>query len=99
MEGRLVADDTELARALAELATDPGLRRTMARHNARVAFRAAEAGEREALRMASMDDGATFATICETIAGTAGESGDVAALINRLLGRWLADGLLIQAVD
>jgi glycosyltransferase involved in cell wall biosynthesis len=36
VEGRLVADDTELARALAELATDPGLRRTMAGHNARV---------------------------------------------------------------
>jgi glycosyltransferase involved in cell wall biosynthesis len=36
VEGRLVADDTALARALAELATDPGLRRTMAAHNARV---------------------------------------------------------------
>ena len=36
VEGRLVTDDTELAYALAQLATDPGLRRTMAGHNARV---------------------------------------------------------------
>jgi glycosyltransferase involved in cell wall biosynthesis len=36
VEGRLVADDAELARALAKLATDPALRRSMAEHNARV---------------------------------------------------------------
>jgi glycosyltransferase involved in cell wall biosynthesis len=36
VEGRLVADDAELARALAGLATDAGLRRTMAGYNARV---------------------------------------------------------------
>jgi glycosyltransferase involved in cell wall biosynthesis len=36
VEGRLVADDAEMARALARLATNPGLRRTMAEHNARV---------------------------------------------------------------
>jgi glycosyltransferase involved in cell wall biosynthesis len=36
VEGRLVADDADLVRALAKLATDPGTRRTMAEHNARV---------------------------------------------------------------
>ena len=46
-----------------------------------------------------MEDGTTFAAICETIAGTAGESDDPAVLINRLLGRWLFDGLLIRAAD
>lgn len=69
------------------------------RREARVAYRAAETVERESLRLASVDGGTTFAVICETIAATAGESDDVAALINRLLGRWLSDGLLIQAAD
>jgi hypothetical protein len=69
------------------------------RREARVAYRAAETAEREALRLASVDGGTTFAVICEAIATTAGESDDVASLINRLLARWLSDGLLIPAAD
>jgi hypothetical protein len=66
------------------------------RQKARVAYRAAEKAEREALRRASVDGGTTFAAICEAIAAAAGESDDFAALINRLLAHWLFDGQLIQ---
>jgi putative DNA-binding protein len=69
------------------------------RRAARVSFRVAEPGEREALRLASVNGGATFAAICEAIAAAAGANDDVAALINRLLARWLSDGLLINAAD
>lgn len=67
------------------------------RRAARISFRASETGESEALGLASAAGGATFAAICEAIAAAAGESDDVAALINRLLARWLSDGLLISA--
>jgi len=69
------------------------------RRAARVSFRVAERGECEALRLASVNGGTTFASICEAIAGAAGANDDVTALINRLLARWLSDGLLIHAAD
>jgi len=69
------------------------------RRDARVFYRAAEPGEREALRMASATEGTTFAAICEAIAAGAGEGQDAAALINRLLARWLLDGLLLGSSD
>jgi hypothetical protein len=69
------------------------------RRNARVSYRAADMAEREALRLASQDGGATFAAICEAIAAATIDVGDVAALINRLLGRWLLDGLLLRSTN
>jgi hypothetical protein len=69
------------------------------RRNARVSYRAADTAEREALRLASQDGGATFAAICEAIAAATIDVGDVAALINRLLGRWLLDGLLLRSTN
>jgi hypothetical protein len=71
----------------------------VSRRAARVSFRAAETVEREALRLASVDGGTTFAAICDAIAAAAGESDDVAALINRLLARWLFEGQLIPTAD
>ena len=83
------------------------------RRNALVFYRALERVEREALRLASIDDGATFAGICEAIAvtadlgdGVAGEGDvttgtdggeEIAATINRLFARWLQDGLIVRA--
>jgi len=67
------------------------------RRDARVAYRVAERGEREALALAA--PGATFATICEAIAATAADAEDVVPLINRLLDRWLTDGLLMRSLD
>ncbi len=69
------------------------------RRAARVAYRAAEPAKLEALRLVSVDGGTTFAAICEAIAEAASESDDIAALINRLLARWLSDGLLIHAAN
>ena len=38
---------------------------------------------------------ATFAEICEVVAADGGEQDPVAAM-NRMLARWLADGLLVR---
>lgn len=62
-------------------------------------YRVAEPGERAALRLASATGGTTFAAICDAIAASSGEDEDVAALINRLLARWLLDGLLLGSSD
>jgi hypothetical protein len=61
-----------------------------------VYYRATETAEREALRLASADNGTTFAAICESVAAGSDVDGDAAALINRLLARWLLDGILIR---
>jgi hypothetical protein len=65
------------------------------RHDSRVHYRALERPERAALEVASA--GASFASICEAIAVECGEGDPTApiALINRLLARWLEDGLLV----
>ena len=65
------------------------------RRNTRVAYRVVEPGEAAALRLALAASGATFAVICEAIAAAADQVDDVAALINRMLARWLADGLML----
>jgi hypothetical protein len=83
------------------------------RRNARVSYRALETVEREALHLAKVEVGATFAGICEAVATVAGSGegvaseGDVttgtddgeeiAATINRLFACWLQDGLLVRA--
>jgi len=66
------------------------------RHNSQVDYRALKHPERLALELAST--GASFAAICESVAG-APEDNSVApvALINRLLARWVEDGLLVLA--
>jgi hypothetical protein len=58
-----------------------------------VYYRALERGERAALGLAL--EGTTFAMICEALAAEY-PGGDTPAAINRLLARWLADGLLIR---
>jgi hypothetical protein len=64
------------------------------RRNGLVHYRALEAGERAALTLAA--EGASFAAMCEAVAAAA-EGDDAVGLINRLLGRWLADGLFSAA--
>lgn len=64
------------------------------RRNARVHYRALERAERAALGLAST--GASFAALCEMAAAEAGGEEPV-ALINRLLTRWLDEGLLVPA--
>jgi hypothetical protein len=80
------------------------------RRATRVAYRVAERGEGEALRLAlaappGAAPGATFAAICDAIAAAAGGEGagrdaeDLAASIQRLLACWLADGLLMRSAS
>ncbi len=66
------------------------------RRDARVFYRTTDPAEREALHSARAD-GATFAAVCESAAAVAIDL-DVAALINRLLARWLLDGLLLRTI-
>jgi len=61
--------------------------------NARVFYRDLERAEAEALDAASC--GSTFAEICEVVAANVDDEDPVAAM-NRLLARWLADGLLVR---
>ncbi|MGZ6174777.1 MAG: hypothetical protein ACXWNB_02995, partial [Candidatus Binataceae bacterium] len=66
------------------------------RHNSQVDYRALKHPERLALELAST--GASFAAICESVAGAAeGNSVAPVALINQLLARWVEDGLLVLA--
>jgi hypothetical protein len=67
------------------------------RRNSRVHYRALERTERAALELASA--GASFAAICEAIAAVCGEHDPIAPveLINRLLARWIDEGLLVLA--
>jgi putative DNA-binding protein len=58
-----------------------------------VYYRTLERGERAALALALQ--GTTFATMCEAIA-TEYPGDDAPTAINRLLARWLADGLLTR---
>jgi hypothetical protein len=62
------------------------------RRGSRVHYRALEDSERAALELASA--GTSFAAICEAIAAACGDD-DPVALINRLLARWLDEGLLV----
>jgi hypothetical protein len=64
------------------------------RHGSRVHYRALERAERAALEVASA--GASFAAICEAIASECGDD-DPVGLINRLLARWLDEGVLVLA--
>jgi len=63
------------------------------RCNARVFYRDLEKTEADALGAASR--GATFAQICDLVAARA-DNRDPVATINRLLARWLSDGLLAR---
>ncbi|HVB79234.1 MAG TPA: DNA-binding domain-containing protein [Candidatus Binataceae bacterium] len=67
------------------------------RHNSKVHYRALERPERAALEVASA--GASFAAICEAVAAACAEDDSIApvALINRLLARWIDEGLLVLA--
>jgi hypothetical protein len=48
--------------------------------------------------LASVDDGATFAAVCEAIAAAV-HTDDIAELINHLLADWLRDGLFQRPAD
>jgi hypothetical protein len=74
------------------------------RRDTRVAYRVAERGEGAALRLAlaappGAAPGTTFGAICDAIAAAAPDSEDVAALISRLLARWLTDGVLTDSAN
>jgi hypothetical protein len=64
------------------------------RRDSRVRYRALEHTEHAALELARA--GANFAAICEAVAAGCGAD-DPVALINRLLARWLDEGLLVLA--
>jgi hypothetical protein len=64
------------------------------RRDSRVRYRALEHTEHAALELARV--GANFAAICEAVAAGCGAD-DPVALINRLLARWLDEGLLVLA--
>jgi hypothetical protein len=64
------------------------------RQNSRVSYRVVDRAERAALEM--VRDGASFASICEAISAEADGDEDPAALINRLLMRWLSEGLMVR---
>ncbi len=66
------------------------------RRAARVYYRAADPAESAALALADVDSGANFGAICTAIAERAPAPDDVPGLIQRLLIRWLADGVLID---
>ena len=85
--------DIDEGRGLNEPARAPGSV-LIWRQNGLVHYRALERGERAALALAAQ--GASFAAMCEAVAAEADDD-DAAALINRLLARWLADGLLSAA--
>ena len=63
------------------------------RRNARVFYRDLERAEADALDAAS--PGATFAEICDVVAAEPDDDDPVAAM-NRMLARWLSDGLLVR---
>jgi hypothetical protein len=63
------------------------------RRNARVFYRELERAEADALEASSR--GATFAEICDIVAAEANDEDTVAAM-NRMLARWLSDGLLAR---
>jgi hypothetical protein len=67
------------------------------RRGSRVNYRPLERSERAGLELARAE--ASFAAICEAIAAVGGEHDPIApvALINRLLARWIEEGLLVQA--
>jgi hypothetical protein len=76
------------------------------RRETRVAYRVAGRGEAEALRLAlAAPSGAPFAVICDAIAASlataedAALDEDVAAAINCMLARWLADGLFMRSAE
>ena len=62
------------------------------RRHARVFHRELEPAEVRAI--AALSRGATFARICGLVAADAGAA-DPVAEVNRLLARWLADGILV----
>jgi len=63
------------------------------RRDTRVLYRELDQAEADAL--AAVSRGATFAEICEVVAAGGGDQDPVAAM-NRMLARWLADGLLVR---
>jgi hypothetical protein len=63
------------------------------RRDARALYRELDQTEADALEAVSR--GATFAEICEVVAAGGGEQ-DPVATMNRMLARWLADGLLVR---
>jgi hypothetical protein len=67
------------------------------RKGSQVHYRALEDPERAALELARA--GTSFSAMCEAVAAANGEGdpGGPVALINRLLARWLGDGVLILA--
>jgi hypothetical protein len=64
----------------------------VSRRDGKIFYRELQAGERAALRL--VEKGASFAAICEAVAGETGEH-DATARISGLLGRWLSEQILI----
>jgi uncharacterized protein (UPF0276 family) len=64
------------------------------RRGSQVHYRELEAGERSALVLTT--NGANLAAICDAIVDEVGDSKSTAEMVNRLLTRWIADGLLTK---
>jgi len=101
---RAVADGARADTMSATPAPDgAGVALVVSRRDTRVAYRAAERGEDVALRLVLAAQAAappTLAAICAAIAANVGDAhDDLPASINRMLARWLADGVLMQSAD
>ena len=64
------------------------------RHNSKVNYRVLQREERAGLELAGQ--GAAFESICEAVGAEIGSEEDLAASINRMLTRWLSEGLLTR---
>jgi hypothetical protein len=64
------------------------------RQNSKVNYRVLQREERAGLELAGQ--GATFESICEAVGAATNSDEDLAASINRMLTRWLSEGLLTR---
>ncbi len=86
-----LADD-ESDPPVAELLASPSVL-TVWRHDLMPRFHSVSDNEHRALTMAV--DGIAFGPICETLTTEGRDGGDVTALAGAMLGRWIAEGVLV----
>jgi hypothetical protein len=65
------------------------------RRNSRVFYRELEKAEEQAI--SSLSKGVTFAKVCDLVAAGCDTTSDPVAELNRLLARWLDDGILTRS--
>jgi Putative DNA-binding domain len=88
--GALAEDDMDPP--VAELLEQPAVL-TVWRHDLMPRFHTVSDDEHQALIMAN--DGVAFGPICETLTAEACDADEVAARVGAMLGRWIAEGVLV----